>query len=225
MKLLRRTSQPIRDNWTVEPDQHPIRQRTVKEPHGGWPIVSDDVMQQAQYELSRERGESHTIAEMLALRQVPGGVSDREFMAGHCNGNEFAHCPQMGDKMAELYQRYTGKKPPVGAKYIGDLCRHGMPGDPEAWVSSRGEVKALLQRRGWGSDGLVKTRNVEPATPAIQVKLDEKLVRQEMVKQVKENPDLKKDLGELRHNIIQKHGNPRMKSEREFVQPVAPLPE
>lgn len=206
MKRLRVPSD-IPDRTCLAGDQRPVKSRTVKQPPEGWPTVSDDVLQQGFYEIMRERGESHAIAEMLALRQVPGGVSDREFMHGDCNGNQFAQFPTNGDLLAKKYKQLTGRLPPKGAKYMGSLAR--FRADPEAWVSSRGEVKKLCEKRGWGADGMVKVKEAQPIGEVKKVKLADSIVNRRMKEELAKDP--RQDKGELRHKIIQKHGNPYVK--------------
>jgi len=47
-----------------------------------WPVVSDNPQIQARYVESRKAGESHSIAEMLAFRQVPNLQTDTRWLAG-----------------------------------------------------------------------------------------------------------------------------------------------
>jgi hypothetical protein len=59
----------------------------------------------------------------------------------------------------------------LGRVYLRGMARY--PGDPEAWVSSRGDVARLAASRGWGVSGMVdvKRREVEPA-PDVAVAAD-----------------------------------------------------
>lgn len=102
----------------------------------------------------REQGTSHVLAEMFALASPPMSNTDREFLEGRCNGNQFTGQEWVADRLKkqaeELGQSTTGKV------YVSGLAR--FPGDPEAWVSGRGDVQRTLERRGWGSEGAV---NVE----------------------------------------------------------------
>lgn len=41
-----------------------------------------------------------------------------------------------------------------GYQYLPQLAR--FPGDPEAHVSSRSEIKRVLSERGWGAEGIVE---------------------------------------------------------------------
>lgn len=40
-----------------------------------------------------------------------------------------------------------------------------FPGDPEALIDSRGDAKRVLEKRGWGAEGMVKTKAREATTP------------------------------------------------------------
>ncbi len=168
------------------------------------------------------------INEILESRQVPGAVTDREFLSGNFNGNQFANTPILGDTKIEQYKRYTGgKMPPKGAVYVDGIARPNMPGDPEAWVESRGDLKRKIESRpGASADGLVKARGPEPIGPMhTRVKLAENIVRKKMRQAIEKNPDLAHvDQGELRHSIIEKHGNPLMKQEVEPIDSSSVLP-
>ena len=65
---------------------------------------------------------------------------------------------------------------PHGKKWIGQLCRPGMPDDPTAWVSDAGDVKRRCEDRGWGCEGAV---NVE--APKVDVRLPKPYVRESFV--------------------------------------------
>lgn len=122
-----------------------------------WTLVSDDPEIQAAYEQMREAGESHMIADLLAHRKTPASRTDREFTLGHCNGNQFA-----GNPVAGNYYNRVAKEAGVsttGKQYLGQLAKY--PGDPRAWVSSRGDVAKICKENGWGCTGLVETKVVE----------------------------------------------------------------
>lgn len=169
------------------------------------------------------------IDDILTSRRVPGGISDRELFSGHCNGNQFADQPEIGDAKLREYAAYTGgKKPPTGAIYMEGLARHGMPGDPEAWVSSRDEAKRVLESRpGTVAQGIVRARAPEPIGPThFRTKLDEKIVRKKMREAAEANPDLvRRPFDEVRAEIIEKHGNPFMKHEIEPIENCSSPPE
>lgn len=73
-------------------------------------------------------GSSPRLADMLASRQAPALMTDAVFMQGH----------------------------PEARKYMPSLAR--FPGDPEAFVSGRGDIDRVLRERGWGAEGAVNRK-------------------------------------------------------------------
>lgn len=107
--------------------------------------------QQEHYEECLRRGTSPALAEMFALGQPPMSNTDREFLEGRCNGNQFSGQPWVGD----LYKReaLAAGVNPVGKIYMASLATY--PGDPGAWVSGRGDIQRRCELHGWGADGTV----------------------------------------------------------------------
>lgn len=103
----------------------------------------------------RKGGCSPRLAEMYALQSPPGSNTDREFLHGHSNGNQFDKGPMaeaMGDKFrAEAELRGVSVK---GKVYLGGLAE--FPGDPRAWISDKSEAKRVCEERGWKCSGLVE---------------------------------------------------------------------
>lgn len=113
--------------------------------------ISRDPVIQARYEEMIAAGESHMMAEMLAFQAAPGLNTDDTFLRGHCNGNQFAKQPHVGDfykKKAEAAGVDT-----TGKVYLSSLAQES--GDPEAWVSGRGDVKRICAERNWDCEGSV----------------------------------------------------------------------
>jgi len=52
---------------------------------------------------------------------------------------------------------------PEAAHYVPALAR--FPGDPEAFVSSKSEIKQLIERRGWKCEGVVEVDALKPSQP------------------------------------------------------------
>ncbi|MBU0702257.1 MAG: hypothetical protein KKC18_00125 [Chloroflexi bacterium] len=84
-----------------------------------YPKISDDQQAQAFYEAMRANGESHNMAKLLALRQAPSSVTDRELFLGHCNGSQHrrqGHRRQSGrqrDRRASLaFSQVVQRSPP-----------------------------------------------------------------------------------------------------------------
>lgn len=104
----------------------------------------------------RKEGCSPKLAEMLALQQSPMSSSDREFCEGRVdNGHLFGHGPlaeDTGNKLKKIAE--AGGQNVKGKMYVGSIAR--FPGDPEAWVSDRGDVKRVVEKRGWKCQGAVE---------------------------------------------------------------------
>jgi hypothetical protein len=107
----------------------------------------------------RRAGSSPKLAEMLALATPPMSNTDREFLEGRVNnGHIFGGGPlaeDTGNKLKAVAE--AGGQSVNGKVYLGGLAR--FPGDPEAWVSGRGDVQRLVEKRGWKCQGSVE---VEP---------------------------------------------------------------
>jgi hypothetical protein len=103
----------------------------------------------------RLKGSSPRLAEMLALQSPPMSNTDREFLEGHCNGNQFSGGP-LAEEQGNRYKKIAeaGGQNVTGKVYMGGLAR--FPGDPEAWVSDRGDVKRVVEARGWKCQGSVE---------------------------------------------------------------------
>ena len=92
--------------------------------------------------------------------------------------------------------------------YKSSLAR--FPGDPQAWVSSRSDVKKILEERNWQSEGTVKNEfhedklseaveNRPKANGVAEDILDDKVVHEclknpELAPTVKERIELKENL-------------------------------
>lgn len=168
-----------------------------------WPVVSDDDDAQRRYVAMRERGESHSIAEMLALRRFPGTIgTDAAFMAGRkLGGGQFDGLKRrVGDH--HIKKALDAGVNPAGKYYLGSLARE--PGDPEAWVSGPGDVRRVCERRGWGCDGQVKVKKPayadrweEPA--GYRVAAD--IVDREVADRIAADPGLRSKRAELTEEV------------------------
>jgi hypothetical protein len=113
------------------------------------------------------RSRLHT---MFLLQSPPSCNTDATFLTGHCNGSQFDGQEYIGD----YYRReaLAAGVDPKGKVYLGGLARY--PGDPEAWVSGRGDVRRVVEGRGWGCQGSVnvKARPLQPERPGPAVAED-----------------------------------------------------
>ena len=126
-------------------------------------------MDQQLLKQALDNGCSEKLAEMLASRSAPGLITDTICFSGVGSANPYGTIPP--DQQQAYYKKaIAAGVNPKGKKYLASLAAY--PGDPEALVDSRGDAKRLLEKRGWGSDGMVKTEarqatsGVGPYTPA-----------------------------------------------------------
>lgn len=94
------------------------------------------------------------LKEMLESGQPPMSNTDREFL----EGNQFSDNEKMGAMLSDVARRNGGS--PTGKRYVGQLARYA--GDPEAWVSDRGELQKRIEERGAGAEGTVNVKGREP---------------------------------------------------------------
>jgi hypothetical protein len=104
---------------------------------------------------------SSRLSDMLSEQRAPHGVSDCTFMKDTANGKQFQGQEQAGNHYREVAESLGASV--TGKKYIAGLAN--FPGDPEAWVDSRGDAQRLLEKRGWGSEGTINVKARESAEP------------------------------------------------------------
>jgi len=149
-----------------------------------YPTISDDPSIQSHYELCRSRGTSHKLAEMFAFQEGPGLDTDTTFMAGRNEdpaGEGWDH-----KTIGEVYRQKARKAgvSPSGKTYLGTLARY--PGDPEAWVSGKGDVKRVVERRGWNCDGAVKHKSPDrPLQEDGPYRVNEKVLEREVKREAR----------------------------------------
>lgn len=171
------------------------------------PIISTDAEIQAAYERMLEAGESHSIAEMLALQCPPMSDSDREFLEGRGGCYSQFGDSKFGNAVANHYAKVAKqhKVSTTGKVYISGLAE--FPGDPRAWISDRGDVKRLCEEKGFGCEGAVKVKSRSREKEPEQVRLAPDIVDHLVTRKVRNNPTLmKKGKQELREMVIDQHG-------------------
>jgi len=169
----------------------------------GYPQVSQDEGIQAHYIACRMEHVPHSLAEMFALAKPPRSKTDREFLAGHCNGNQFEKTPHIGDLY--LQEAREANVDPTGKVYLAGLAR--FPGDPEAWISGRSDVKRVLEQRGWGCTGTMEVKAPQLENPPVRPALAEDIVNDKVMDILDNVPekDLPSvDVGELRESVTDK---------------------
>lgn len=137
--------------------------------------------------------------EMFAAQRAPHGVSDKTFMADTANGKQFQGQEHVGNAYRETAEAMGGSV--TGKKYLSGLA--AFPGDPEAWVDSRGDAQRLLEKRGWGAEGTINVKprertNPAPAGPDVADDLLDKYTAQ--IADADERPELV-DRADLREQV------------------------
>lgn len=126
------------------------------------------------------------MCDMFAARQAPGCMTDSVFLKGHCNGSQFEKMPHYGDQYAKIAEK-AGQSV-KGKVYVGGIANR--PGDPRAWVSSRAEIRKVLEERGWSSEGYVNYKPAVQRDPAPDVDLAPDIVASEVEQIVSAQPEL-----------------------------------
>lgn len=151
--------------------------------------ISDDPVIQARYEEMRRDGTSHMLAEMFALQKPPRANDDTTWLAAQSSDISGAFL----DKMPEIVQKaYTepAKEAGVnikGSVYVPGIARH--PGDPEAWVKNSSDIKRVVEKRGWGCEGVVNVKADTSCKPIDDIDIAPDLVERRAEQMIEANPD------------------------------------
>ncbi|HUT60885.1 MAG TPA: hypothetical protein VNA25_23810 [Phycisphaerae bacterium] len=118
-----------------------------------FPVVSGDMFIQARYEMMREDGQSHNIAEMCAFQEFPGVETESTFNEGISETDGFDMGSPFDRALFQKYKKHAQKAgiPTGNCRYYAQVAR--FPGDPLAWVKSKDEVKDRCRRNGWAARG------------------------------------------------------------------------
>lgn len=144
-------------------------------------------------------GCSVRLAEMLALQSPPMSNTDREFMEGRCNGNQFEKHPLLGDFYKQEAARAGVNT--TGKTYLSGLASY--PGDPRAWVSGRGDAQKVCEERGWGCDGSVKVKATRFAESGGRYQVAEDIVQERVEEMLSSAPEPQKvDREEVRDQAV-----------------------
>lgn len=168
----------------------------------GWPAISPDANVQASYAAQRLDGAGHNFAEMVCLSAPPMSNTDREFLEGR------GGCYDQFEGLPFVGQHYKRLADEAGVSTTGQVYLNGLarfPGDPEAWVSGRGDVKRRIEERGWSCQGSVNVAARSPdAAPAPDVAVADDILDDAVCARLENDPDLARlDQGELRHETEQ----------------------
>jgi hypothetical protein len=161
-------------------------------------------------------GESHNMAFMLSCRQFPNVKTDATFLKGLQTGDQFGDCAGLGLG----YKQITEEKGynTAGKVYLSQLARY--PGDPEAWVSGRGDVERVCRDRGYTCEGAVNYKPLveREATPALDIDPDIVEDRVQRVMESPEGPDLnREEVRESLHAILSGKVDPNPPTVDDYV--------
>ena len=153
----------------------------------------------AVYKRALPHGEK--FAEMCALQIAPGTKgSDRAFMEGRMNGQQFDEMPTHSARWMIREARAAGINV-SGKYYCGGLADKRRWKDPEAWVSSSDDVLRVAKKRRLSVAGSVNY-DPGPAEPKRRL-ISDSIVNEEVSKALRRNPSAK--AGEVREKVIEKH--------------------
>jgi hypothetical protein len=162
-----------------------------------FPVISEIEEIQSAYVVMRKAGESHNIAEILAMRITPGlRGTERMFFEGHCNGNQFAMDSNAGKKFKRAAKRAGVDT--TGAVYVGGLADY--PGDPKAWVKDTSDIKRVLKERNWSARGAVNHKAHDEALTGF-VPIADDIVDRETAKEIAIDPGKKAKIKQVREEV------------------------
>ena len=137
----------------------------------GYRRISDNPAVQRRYERLRRKGQSHAIAEMLALRQSPGaGPTNMSYWS------EITLHPFDNDESGVIRDTFLiAHRAGInthGKWYEPCLADSRGAADPEAWISGLDDAMAVAKKRNLDLHGRVRHRAVqkEPETKPRQVR-------------------------------------------------------
>lgn len=115
-------------------------------------IINGKSMTEAEHEAWRHANRAHLddrLQEMFSSGRGPYLQTDSVYLEGVDN--------------EDFYQKRLARQHGVavtGKRYISQLAR--FPGDPQAFVSGRGDIQKICEQRGWGCEGAVKVKKQGP---------------------------------------------------------------
>lgn len=142
------------------------------------------VARRAWYALCRLRGTSPLLALMMACNAPPCVQDDTTFWRGRWN--QFADDPRAGDYYRSVAEAHGANV--TGAVYMPTLA--AFPGDPQAWVRGKGDIKRLVEDRGWGCQGEVNVKARNDVEPAADIDVADDIVETRLADMMEANPDL-----------------------------------
>lgn len=145
--------------------------------------VARDFSVQVRYWRMRLEGESHSMAEMLATRTFPGVKTDAIFNEGKFSGQSTGECDARGTWLRA--QAEAAGVSTTGKWYCSGLA--DFPGDPTAWVDSRGDVLRIAEAKNMTVRGYVEHKAHE-TDPGEDLAIDDGLIEDEVADILESNP-------------------------------------
>ena len=136
-------------------------------------------------------GQHPQFAEMCALQHPPGTRgTDRAFMEGRSNGQFFDQMPAPLARRLIREARQAGINV-SGKFYMGGLADKRAHRDPAAWIDSVADIKRVAQERDLHVTGIVEHTPPEKPPPK-SVDIDPQILRENVRKEMRRNPGLKR---------------------------------
>lgn len=145
-------------------------------------VVSQNFDAQVNFWLMLLKGESRSMAEMLATRSFPGLKTDSIFNEGKFSSDS----GQIGQEQLWLQKQAEAAGVSTNGKWY---CRGlaSYPGDPTAWVGDRGDVLRVAREKNMTVQGYVEHKGHE-VDPGGDVAIASDLVDSEVADILESNP-------------------------------------
>ncbi len=154
-------------------------------------IASASLAVQEHYVRMVRSGQTERFAAMCALQQAPGTRgTDRALMQGRYAGE------WMGEMHSPMARRMAREARQAGINisgkfYMGGLADSRGHRDPEAWIDSVADIKRVAEKRRLHVQGIVDYTPPE-REPRKSVDIDGEILRENVAKELKKNPSLKR---------------------------------
>lgn len=172
--------------------------------------VSSNPAIQGHYELCLKNGCTPRLAEMLAFRQAPRGMTDDVFLADMPTIGKM-YGPVGVEKLVAAARR-QGYSPNVNDVYLSSVAKDF--GDPQAFLrhgQGLDRVKRNFEATGRGIEGAVNVKSrpgPDPLERPKKKRLHANIVERKLRETLMYDPaSALKDHRELREEIIDKHGS------------------
>jgi hypothetical protein len=154
-------------------------------------------------------GTSVRLAAMFVTGRTPAINTDDVFMRGwkKSGPEQFAHMPRLA-REAYLEPAKRAGVSTNGKVYFSELA--SFPGDPRAWIGTKGEAQALLRERRWSCDALGV--NHEPVERPDDVPLAADIVDRHVEEELAEVPEpdrTERVVNDTRAKVIDRHAKKR----------------